>query len=117
MKIITSSPTPNLKDYSIILYKSHKYFSTIIKYYLFYCLCVLSVFNTDVEKDVKTKSKFIIAKYKKHCINVRIKNEHDYVQVKLYPFHIIVLPLGWSYILDTECELTELNDLLHKLLL
>ena len=74
--------------------------------------------NTDLEIDVKTKSKFTLLQNTKDTVmNVDIKNEHDYVQVKLYPYNIIVLPLGWSYILDTECEMTELNDVLHKLLL
>jgi len=74
--------------------------------------------NTDLEIDVKTKSKFTLLQNTKDTVmNVGIKNEHDYVQVKLYPYNIIVLPLGWSYILDTECEMTELNDVLHKLLL
>ena len=70
---------------------------------------------TEIDSAIKTRCKFtLIHNNNDTVINLFIKNSYDYVQVKMYPYNLIVLPFRWEYKIDSKCDLTELNDLCHK---
>lgn len=95
----------NVQELLLTTFKYEYWFQQVVSY-------------TDIDMNIKTKCKFTIIHNNKESItNVHIRNEHDFVQIKLYPYNLIILPLGWEFKIDTECDIIELNDLFHKLFL
>jgi hypothetical protein len=93
----------NINELLLTTFKYEYWFQKIVSY-------------TDIGARIKTKCKFTLIHNDKESIQILyIRNEHDFVQIKLYPYNMIILPLGWEYKMDTECDVIELNDLFHKL--
>jgi|TARA_Y100000389_G_scaffold204971_1_gene261437 hypothetical protein len=93
----------NIEELLMSIFK----YETLFKKYLRYA---------HINTSIKTKCKFtLIHNNNDNIANLYIKNEYDYVQIKLYPYNTFVIPLHWEYKIDSECDITELNDFFHKL--